>query len=217
MGAYEQGRSDIDVIAAARAPLDSALREAVVAAVRHEALACPARKVELVVHRQDALARGRPGVELNLETGPEETVTPDVGEFWFVIDLSIVRAHGHALAGPAPGELVAEPGRGAVLGALGEALQWHTRAEAPPDDLVLNACRALLFLRQGRWASKRDAAEWAVTEAAVPAPLARGALALRSGDPGSGVDPAAAADFARAVYRLVADRSASSRSGRRNS
>ena len=216
MGAYEQGRSDVDVTAAARGPLDPALRDAAVAAVRHEVLPCPARKLELVVHRTDALARGRPGVELNLETGPDETVTPDVEEFWFVIDLSILRAHGRALSGPAPGELVAEPEREAVLRALRDALDWHLRAGAPPDDVVLNACRALLFLGQGRWASKRDAAEWAVAEGVVPAPLARAALALRAGG-AAALDPAAAAAFARDAYRLVAERSASSSPGLRNS
>jgi hypothetical protein len=217
MGAYEQGRSDVDVAAAALGPLDSTLRDAVVAAVRHEALPCPARKLELVVHRGDALARGRPGVQLNLETGPGETAMPAVEEFWFVIDLSILRAHGRALAGPAPGELVAEPDRGAVLRALREALHWHVRAGAPPDDVVLNACRTLLFLREGRWASKRDAAGWAVAEGVVAAPLARGALALRSGEAAAGPDPDAAAAFAREAYRLVADRSASSSPGLRNS
>ena len=83
--------------------------------------------------------------------------------------------------------------------------------------MVLNACRALLFLRQGLWASKRDAAEWAVAEGVVPAALARAALALRAGDAGAAPDPAAAAAFARDAYRLVAERSASSSSGLRNS
>lgn len=217
MGAYERDRSDIDVIAAAHGGLEPAVRDAVVAAVRHEALPCPAPKLELVVHRQDALARGRPGVELNLETGPGATVTPRVDGFWFVIDLSIVRAHGQALVGPPPGALVTEPAPDAVLGALQEALEWHARPDAPFDDAVLNACRALLFLREGRWTSKRDAAGWAVAEGAVPAPLARSALALRSGKPGGAVDPAAAAAFARDAYRLVAERRASSSPGRRNS
>ena len=217
IGAYERGRSDLDVMAAVNGPLEDPVRAGVVASVRHEALPCPARKLELVVHRRRALARGEPGVELNLETGPAETVTPRVDGFWFVIDLSVVRAHGRAIFGPPPGALVAEPRPDAVLAALQEALEWHSRPDAPLDDAVLNACRALRFVREGRWSSKRDAAEWAVAQGIVPATLAHGALALRSGDPAGAVDPAAAAAFARDAYRLVAERSASSSPGLRNS
>lgn len=217
MGAYEHGRSDLDVVAAAKGALGRAAQEKVVAAARHEALPCPATKLELVVHRTGPLARGEPGVELNLETGAAETITPRVDGFWFLIDLSVLRAHGRALAGPQPSELVAEPGGRAVLAALQASLDWHAGPDAAPDDAVLNACRALLFASERRWASKREAGEWARASGAAPPGLVGAAIARRGEGAGPGPDSVAAAAFAREAYRLVAARRASSRSGRRNS
>src|SRR5881392_1580876 len=71
LGAYEPGRSDIDVTAVAAGPLSATARRSIVERLRHEALPCPARGLELVVYPL-ATARGgggEPGFELNLNTG----------------------------------------------------------------------------------------------------------------------------------------------------
>src|SRR3954447_3224460 len=71
LGAYEHGRSDVDVTAVTRKPLAPAAKQRIVERVRHEALLCPARGLELVVYPW-ATARaggGEPGFELNLNTG----------------------------------------------------------------------------------------------------------------------------------------------------
>src|SRR5215218_3799209 len=58
LGAYEPGRSDVDVTAVAAGPLAPASKRAVVERVRHEALACPARGLELVVYPLAATRAG---------------------------------------------------------------------------------------------------------------------------------------------------------------
>lgn len=61
-GAYEHGRSDVDVIAVTARPSSPAVKQALAAVA--ESLPCPARKLELVVY-----ARGAERHELNVETG----------------------------------------------------------------------------------------------------------------------------------------------------
>ena len=71
LGAYAPGRSDLDVAVVVRDAASRALKEGLVAALRHEVLPCPARGLELVVYRE-AVVRA-PALdalfELNLNTG----------------------------------------------------------------------------------------------------------------------------------------------------
>jgi predicted nucleotidyltransferase len=71
LGDYEPGRSDLDVAAVVRGALPRSANEAILAAVRHEALPCPARGLELVVYSDAAAATSRVDAdfELNLNTG----------------------------------------------------------------------------------------------------------------------------------------------------
>lgn len=71
LSAYEPGRSDVDVALVVREPLHRVAKEGMVARLRHEALACPARGLELVVYRADVAASGTaaPGFELERNTG----------------------------------------------------------------------------------------------------------------------------------------------------
>jgi aminoglycoside adenylyltransferase-like protein len=201
LGAYEEGRSDVDVIAVCAAELDEGRARAVAAAVSHSVLACPARKLELVVMRRGAQA----GFELNLNTGEgqEDHVGLDPAAepaHWFVIDRSIARARGRSLYGPPPREVLADPPPAEVLAALRASLDWHAR-EAPNDpDTVLNACRAWRWARTGRWSAKRSAAEWAAGRTSEPR-VVQEALAARSS--GARLDPGAVAAFVEAVRAAV--------------
>src|SRR3954465_7470222 len=71
LGAYEPGRSDVDVTAVERGALTPETKQAVVERGRHEALPCPARGLELVVYPLATARAGddEPGFELNLNTG----------------------------------------------------------------------------------------------------------------------------------------------------
>jgi hypothetical protein len=184
LGAYEAGRSDIDVTVVAAGALSPATKRAIVERLRHEALPCPARGLELVVYPL-ATARaggGEAGFELNLNTGATmgfraDEAPGDIEGFWFAIDRSILRAHGIPLAGPPPAELFAPIPRATVLPLLQESIRWHRDSDVPlGSDTVLNTARALRFATEGSWSSKQEAGAWAAGEPIVRAALAGEAL-----------------------------------------
>ena len=165
LGGYEHGRSDIDVTAVVAEPLDEATKRALVEALRHEALPCPARGLELVVYPL-ATARsggGEPGFELNLNTGARmdfraDFEPGDIEGFWFAIDRSILREHGIPVHGPPAGELIAEIPREALLPLLAESVQWHRDSATPTaGDVILNTARTQHFVDTGHWISKPEA------------------------------------------------------------
>ncbi len=141
-----------------RGPLSRSTKEALVAALRHEALPCPARGLELVVY-----ARGRPLPELNLNSGArmDFLATFEPGEdspHWFVLDRAILGQRGLVLTGPPPSQAFPPPAEEEILEALAVGLRWYReRPEAPRDDAALNAVRSRAYLETGRWASKAEA------------------------------------------------------------
>jgi Aminoglycoside adenylyltransferase, C-terminal domain/Polymerase beta, Nucleotidyltransferase len=153
-GAYEHGRSDVDVIAVTPQALSRNQKRALAASA--ESLPCPARKLELVVY-----TRGAERHELNVNTG--ELVHLDAEDdpaFWFILDRAIAEQHSVPLLGP-PWEDVFEPvPREAVLAALEEALDSQERDDPLGCSSLLNAVRGWRWLETGEWASKPDAAAW---------------------------------------------------------
>ena len=154
LGAFEEGASDLDVVAVTKSPLAVEEKGALVAAV--EAIPVPARKLELVVY-----ARGREQWEVNLNTGEKASFDPaEDPPFWFVLDRAIAEQHAVALLGPPWGELFPPVPRDAVLTALAQAADWHERNEPTTRSAVLNLCRSWAWIETGRWVSKGDAAAW---------------------------------------------------------
>ena len=107
LGEYVPGRSDLDVAVVVRGPIAPSLADALVAAVRHDALPCPARGLELVVYPLSVTSAptAEAGFLLNLNTGAGMEFRADLDEaaaerHWFPIDRSILAQHGVALAGP---------------------------------------------------------------------------------------------------------------------
>lgn len=188
LGDYRPGRSDLDVAVVCRGPLPVETKHAIVGAVRHESLPCPARGLELVVYPERTVrgGTGEPGYELELNTGRAMPLvvsfSPEGEEHWYAIDRAVVREHGAALAGPPPAQLFAPIARDVLLGRVTESVRWH--AEEPwarADDAVLNACRAWRFASDGIWSSKRRAGEWALT-VSPDAELVAAALHARAVD-----------------------------------
>ena len=176
LGAYEHGRSDIDVTAVVAGPLDAPTKQALVDALRHDALPCPARGLELVVYPL-ATARsggGEPGFELNLNTGARmdfraDFEPGDIEGFWFAIDRSIVREHGIPVHGPPADELIAEIPRESLLPLLAESVRWHRDSATPTaSDVILNTARTQHFVDTGHWISKPAAQQ--LLDEAQPAP-----------------------------------------------
>lgn len=160
--AYEQGRSDLDVIAVVREPLSLERKQAIVDALRYESLPCPARGLELVVYSEDAVrtASTAPAYELDLNTGETmpfraafDANRPDL--HWFAIDRAIAREHGITLYGPPARELFAEIPRKRLLPLVARSLDWY-RENDPA-----NASRVWRYTVEGVWSSKPAAAEWA--------------------------------------------------------
>jgi hypothetical protein len=149
-GTYEEGRSDVDVVAVTRRSPSEAEKRRLVERV--EALDCPARGLELVAYAKGAQP---PEFELNFNGGPrmERRVSfspADEPWQWFVIDAAIAEEHAVPLVGPPWRELfepvAPERAREAVLAGLA----WAERHE--PGDA--NAARARHYLETGEWRAR---------------------------------------------------------------
>jgi hypothetical protein len=200
LGDWIAGRSDIDVLAIAEHPLAAGGHEAVVAAVGHRALPCPARALELVVYARAAVAAPRRGAafELNLNTGATiaDHVSADPAAeaaHWFVLDLAAAREHARPLAGPPARELIGPVPEPELRRALLDAVRWHAAHEPAGANTVLNACRAWRRMTAGDWVTKGQAGRWAIEQGA-DLPLLTSALALHEGAAGE-LDHAAVAAF----------------------
>jgi predicted nucleotidyltransferase len=156
-GAYEHGRSDVDVVAVTSRSLSLDERRSLAAAVQE--LPVPARKLELVVY-----PRGSDRWELNLNTPSGDTpehlgLDPDQEPaFWFVLDRAIAAQHALALLGPEWAELFEPESHAAIDAALDEADAFDGWDD--PRGRELAAARSRAWRETGRWVSKREAAAW---------------------------------------------------------
>jgi predicted nucleotidyltransferase len=216
LGAYAPGRSDLDVAVVVQRPAARALQDELVAGLRHEALPCPARGLELVVYREAVVREPTLDAlfELNLNTGATMPFRADyeadvADAHWFAIDRSILAQAGTALAGPPASSVFAPIPPATLAPVLLEALRWHAGGEARGDDAVLNACRTWRFVEEGVWSSKPAAGAWVLERVDDPA-LVRAALAVRSGQMSNGgsdecpLDPQAVRAFVLRVAERVA-------------
>jgi hypothetical protein len=189
LGDYLPGRSDLDLAGVVRSSLPSELVDEVVARLRHEALPCPARRLELVLYQIETARSGSAAweFELNLNTGATTPLSvqskgdaEEVGSHWFPIDRSILSQAGLALHGPPAGEVFTAILRAALLPALAQSVRWHRGGESEPSDAVLNACRALRFAQEGQWSSKPAAGRWATEHGLAPRKLVEDACRARA-------------------------------------
>ncbi|MGC4892663.1 nucleotidyltransferase domain-containing protein [Micromonospora sp. DT31] len=222
LGAYQPGRSDVDVALLVAGPLPATAKRALVHRLRHEALPCPARGLELVAYRRDVAASGtaEPGFEVELNTGaampfratydPADRPAAD-GRFWYALDRAILRRCGLALLGPPAADAFAEPPPEALRALLAEATRWWLARPTPPgdepapgaEDAVLGACRALVRCRDGVWLGKIDAGLRVAADDPDASLIHASIAARRGGPPPSG--PAARAFQQRVLTRLTAD------------
>jgi predicted nucleotidyltransferase len=189
LGGYTPGRSDVDIAAVSRGPLARARKDEIVATLRHEALPCPARGLELVFYAESVVrvATDEAGYELDLNTGERMPfhVSFDPSEpsrHWYVLDRAILSEHGKRLAGPPAHELFARIPRPMILPILVESIRWHeTPGAARDDDAVLNACRAWRYAVENTWSGKPEAGAWAAKQLDDPA-VVEAALVARTHD-----------------------------------
>jgi Domain of unknown function (DUF4111) len=170
LGAYEHGPSDVDVVVVCRGALGVERKRALVEELRHEALPCPARGLELVVYAERTVGEpsAGPGFELELTSGAgmpfHAAFDPSAanGRHRYVLDRAILARHGLTLLGPPPSALVADVPRELVLPALAASLRWSAASEAKDGTAVLSACCALRYASEGRWSSQAEAGRWAL-------------------------------------------------------
>lgn len=218
LGAYRPGRSDVDVALVCGLPLTLSMKQDLVDRLRHEALPCPARGLELVVYREEVTRSGtaEPGFELELNSGasmsfratydPADRAAGD-GGFWYALDRSLLHDQGRTLLGPAAGEMFADLAPGDLHVSLVAALRWWLASSVPHSDepasgaadAVLGACRALVRLRDGVWLSKVDAGRRVVAAGTGDTAVVEQAIAARSGG------PPPSAERARSFQQAVLD------------
>ena len=193
---YQSGHSDLDVAVVTPDPLAWPVKDAFVSRLRHEALACPARGLELVVYSaEDAASTSvAPSFQLNLNTGAGMRSRVDFDPqpadgHWFAIDRAILREHGVVLEGAPPRDVFGEIPRRFLLSVVAESLRWFVDNEASTTDTVLNACRALRFASTGEWSSKPSAGRWALDQV-TDRDVVQAALAAWTGDPPPGEEEA---------------------------
>ena len=205
LGAYEPGRSDVDVALVCEDPVDLNQKRGLVARLRHEALPCPARGLELVLYRRTVAQSGtpKPGFEVELNTGARMDFRATYaaadrpaadGRFWYALDRSILHQSGMVLFGPPAAEMFADLSPPDLRALLIEALQWWLALPTPAsdepapgtEDAVLGACRSLVRVREGVWLSK-DAAGRRLLQSGTTSELIERCLqARRGGLPPSG-------------------------------
>jgi hypothetical protein len=204
LDAYTPGRSDVDVALVCAAPLPLETRHALVAALRHETLRCPARGLELVVYTRAAARSGtpEPAFEVELNTGarmdfratyaPADRPAAD-GRFWYALDRSILHQSGLARHGEPAGDAFGEIAPHDLRVLLAEALAWWLALPGPAsEDAVLGACRSLSRLRHGRWLDKTAAGRRIIADDGDPGGLIARCIAARAGGPPPGGDEARA-------------------------
>ncbi|MEV1332980.1 nucleotidyltransferase domain-containing protein [Micromonospora costi] len=200
LDAYQPGRSDIDVALVCADPLPEDGKRALVAGLRHEALPCPARGLELVVYRRSVAASGtpEPGFEVELNSGgrmpfratyaPRDRPLAD-GHFWYALDRSILHQCGHALLGAPAHEVFADIPPADLRRLLVDALTWWLALPTPPgdqpaagaEDAVLGACRSLVRFRHGRWLAKTAAGRRVLADGDDADQVIERAIAARDG------------------------------------
>jgi hypothetical protein len=202
-------QSDVDVVAVSATDPPDERRQAVVAGLGELAMTWPLRGLEFVLYPRAAVATParRPRFAVNLNAGPRMPFhvsydPADEPAHWFLLDLAILRAHGRALTGPPPAELVGPIPRRWQLEAVRDSLAWHQANEPALQQSVLNACRGWRYAEEDVWSSKDDAGTWAMARSGDPATVAT-ALAIRAGDRSGSLDPVRVRAFQRDVLDRV--------------
>jgi Domain of unknown function (DUF4111) len=183
LGDWEEARSDVDLLAVSTGSVTSPERQAV--ARELVSLAWPGVGLEfsLVVRAVAERPPDPPPFEVHVATTDGTSVVEGSGRAGdpdLLVHVLMTRRAGAAILGPSPEIVFGEPPRGAALRSLEEDLRWALERRKL-GYAVLNACRAVRFLKNDRVSSKLDAGAWAIEHRAAPAPLVREAMAERRG------------------------------------
>ena len=200
LDAFHLDRSDIDIALLCRVELAEDLKRELVRRLRHRAIPCPARGLELVVYTVAAARSGtaEPAFQLELNDGPamafRQTLRPADrsradGTFWYGLDRSILHQSGRVLTGPPASAAFAELAPDDLRSLLIDSLRWWMALPNPDgdqpavgaEDAVLGACRALVRDRYGTWLAKVEAGRHLLAVGYRPAEVIERSIAARTG------------------------------------
>ena len=178
-------RSDVDVLVVAADGAADAAVAAIADGLARMAASCPGRGLESSVVSATAAARAAPPWTflVHVATGPGEPTGGRIasgrdhgGDRDLLMHYAVCRAAGLAALGPPPRQVIGEVGRREILGYLADELSWGLE-HAPEPYAVLNACRALIYLAEGRIVSKITGGLTALSGGAGPPEVISRALA----------------------------------------
>jgi len=206
LGGWTPERSDVDMLFVADDGVRGPEVTAAAAALAAKEPGGPGRGLECSMVTAGQAARPRapwpfllhvahdPGADrARVVDGGERPGDPDL-----LMHYTVCRAAGWPVRGPAPAELIGSVPRPVVLGYLADELRWGME-HASEAYAVLNACRAQVYLADGRIVSKVAGGRIAQARGLGPAAVIGRALDQQQGhaaqrDPGRD-----AADFVLAV------------------
>ncbi len=202
-GDFDPASSDLDLIVLFEAALSFSVKEELTAALRHEEMPCPARGLDLIAYARSEVRRPSADIhfEFSISSGRDWQDDVSFGGAYpgGLIDLAAARQFGTTLENFPVGSLIGPVDRDSLRFELARSLHWHIRKVHDPfhDPLgvnaVLNACRALHFVRSGLLVSKSRGAE--VYLDGRESDLVRSAQTLRRGSPSSRLPKAAVVTF----------------------
>jgi hypothetical protein len=199
--AFVATRSDIDVLVVTRSTVSPQAKSALAAALAETSLPCPGVGLELsvVTAISARTPSNAPAFELHIATQEGRVVdgSDHAGDPDLVAHFALTRARGVSLFGPPPSEVFAPVDRARLLRSLADDLDWAVH-QGLSSYAVLNACRALRFMRNSGLCSKLEGGAWAIEEGVGDPRLIEAALRRQCGND-ERVDVDAAASFAYTV------------------
>jgi Aminoglycoside adenylyltransferase, C-terminal domain len=182
LGGWTASRSDTDVLFVVADRLgDDQIQAAGTALLEAAPLAPGRRGLECSVVTASAAAMPGPPWPFLLHVGEREgepeliTGVGHPGDPDLLMHYTVIRAAGAAVAGPPPRALIGTVPRTQILNYLAGELGWGL-AYGPESYGVLNACRALVYLRSGEIVSKVAGGRAALGKRWGPDELISGAL-----------------------------------------
>ena len=208
LGGWVPGRSDVDMLFVADDGVSSRALESMASALAVGRPACPGTGLECSVVTVGQAARPGPPwpfllhvaetagrTDLRIVVGDGHSGDPDL-----LMHYTVCRSAGWPVCGPGPLELIGGVPQPVVLGYLADELGWGI-GHAAEAYAVLNACRALIFLTDGRIVSKVAGGRIALDRGLGPPALLSRALDQQQGN---ATEPAAAPDAVAFVLSAAA-------------
>lgn len=188
LGGWLAERSDVDIlfvvdddVVRQAAPAGSDPLMAASGLLTRSGARCPGRGLEASIVTISQAAQPAPPWPFVLHAGVGDggrtLVRGDTrsGDPDLLMHYAVCRAAGVTLAGPPPAAVIGAVRRPQILAYLADELGWGL-ANAPESYAVLNACRALVYLNEGRIVSKVAGGLAALDRGIGPAGLVRRAL-----------------------------------------